>query len=285
MSLRADVGLLTLSILFLGCSTDVGTPELVDTEAETIVRGKTDDKHAAVMLLDVLTLDGGERFCSATLYEARTLVTAAHCLEDAGLVLAYFGNDFFGDFEQLFEEPANWIDFRLAEHWEAHPKWNPATLNADIAIVRLDRDVPMRPIPLANRNIGKPYEGDRMTVVGYGAAGLDEEGFPVDALVKRRGTMVYRGNPPAKPLPPNSHPGLHDKKIRDQLMHLDGAAPSSNACAGDSGGPVLVTIKGEEQIAGVISWGDDDCNAYTYAVRVHDFHPFLHKPAKGPKAH
>ncbi|HLV66311.1 MAG TPA: trypsin-like serine protease [Polyangiaceae bacterium] len=280
MSLRADVGFLTLSILFLGCSAELGSPEPVASDAETIVRGTIDDEHPAVMLIDVLTFDGGETFCSATLYAERTLVTAAHCLENAAIVFAYFGNDFFGDFEQLFEDPATWTNFRLSESWEVHPKWDPATLNADIAVVHLDRDVPFRPIPLAKRNIGRPFEGERMTIVGYGATGFDEMGFPVDALVKRRGKAVYRGSPSAKPLPPDPHPGLGDKKIRDQLMELDGSPPHSNACAGDSGGPVLVTIKGEEQIAGVASWGDAQCNDYAYYVRVHDFHPFLKKAAK-----
>jgi secreted trypsin-like serine protease len=214
------------------------------------------------------------------------VVTAAHCLDDAVFALVYTGNDFFGDFDELGNDPATWMHWRMTEQFEVHPKFDAATLNADIGVVYLDRAFPIKPIPLAIRDIGRHYEGDKVEIVGFGASGLDDTGVPVDAYVKRKGKTYYQGLPRIKPLPVNPHPGLLKPKIRAQLMQLEGSAPKANACAGDSGGPALMTFHGHQHIVGVSSWGDDFCNDFAYYVRVHDFLPFLGKAVlKSMKTH
>ena len=125
------------------------------------------------------------------------------------------------------------------------------------------------------REIGHHYVGDKVEIVGYGATGLDSNGVPVDALVKRKGRTFYQGLPRINPLPVNPHPGLLDPKIRRQLMQLEGSAPKANGCFGDSGGPALMSFHGRQHIVGIASWGDDFCNDFAYYVRVHDFLPFL----------
>jgi hypothetical protein len=135
----------------------------------------------------------------------------------------------------------------------------------------------VRPIPLAFRDINNHYIGAKVEIVGFGASGLDDNGFPVDAFVKRKGKTFYQGLPKIKPLPVNPHPGILIPKIRAQLMQLEGSAPKSNGCFGDSGGPSLMKFHGRSYVVGVTSWGDDFCNDFAYHVRVHDFLPFLGK--------
>ena len=68
-------------------------------------------------------------------------------------------------------------------------------------------------------------------------------------------------------------------KIRAQLMQLEGSAPKSNTCFGDSGGPSMFKFFGKHYIVGITSWGDDFCNDFAYHVRISEFLPFLGKAA------
>jgi hypothetical protein len=281
MSFRLNM-LVPVAVLLAGCGaapeSDPATEEVAE-DSEAIVRGTIDDGHAAVMALDIFNEDGSETFCTGALYAKKVVVTAAHCLEQAVLVLVYNGNDFFVDFDELGNDPETWVHWRMSEQFEMHPKYDPATLNADIGVVYLDRALPIHPLPLALHDIGHHYIGDKVEIVGYGAAGLDSNGVPVDAYVKRKGKTFYQGLPRINPLPVNPHPGLLIPKIRAQLMQLEGSAPKANGCFGDSGGPALMSFHGRQHIIGVASWGDDFCNDFAYYVRVHDFLPFLGRAA------
>lgn len=272
-----------LLLLLAACS---AAPEVetVGVAEESIVRGEVDDGHAQVMALMIPNLDGSETLCTGTLYAKRTIVTAAHCLTNAAIVFAYHGNDFFGDFEQLFFEPSGWTNWALGTEWKLHPKWDPATLNADIATIYLDRDPPFKPMPIALHNISNRYEGDMVEIVGYGGIGSDDNASTIDSYTKRSGFSTFQGSPMKTPLPPNPHPGLGIKKVRDQLMELSGADPLANPCFGDSGGPALMEFFGKQHIVGVGSWTGDFCEEFSYYVRVHDFLPFLVKQAlKAPR--
>jgi hypothetical protein len=275
MSMRVSMKFAPLVLAIVGCSGAPEVEESTDQSSEAIVRGEIDDGHGAVMAINVSNLDGTETLCSATLYARQTLVTAAHCLDNAAFVLAYHGNDYWADFEQLFGDPAAWTNWSIGLDWQLHPKWDPNTVSADIAIVHLDRPTPVRPIPISFRDLNRHDIGERVEIIGYGAAGLDADGNPVDAYVKRSGRTRYLGIPSVRPLPPNPHPGLGIRKIREQLMELEGDAPKANGCFGDSGGPALVRSFGKQRLVGVGSWVGDDCEDFSYYVRVHDFLPFL----------
>lgn len=282
MSFRFKMTYAPLALFLAACGAAPEAEPVDESVAEStdaIVRGKTDHGHPAVVALDIFNEDGSETLCTGAVYAKKAVVTAAHCLQNAVLVLVYTGNDFFVDFDELGNDPATWVHWRMSESFEMHPKYDPDTLNADIGVVYIDRAFPFRPLPLALREINHRYVGDKVEIVGYGASGLDDTGTPVDGYVKRRGKTVYQGAPRIRPLPVNPHPGLLNPKIRGQLMQLEGSAPKSNGCYGDSGGPALMTFHGHQHIVGVASWGDDFCNDFAYYVRVHDFLPFLAKAA------
>jgi hypothetical protein len=273
-----------VALLLAACSAapDETDPALAEG-SEAIVRGTTDDGHDAVVALDLFKEDGSATFCSGTLYAKKVILTAAHCIDGAIAALVYSGDDYFTDMDELANDPSMWTHWRLVdlpEKFEVHPKWDPATGNSDIGVVYIDQPFAgVRPIPLAFRDINHHYYKDSVEIVGFGATGLDDMGNPVDSYVKRKGKTFYQGPPRIKPLPVNPHPGLLIPKIRAQLMQLEGSAPKSNACFGDSGGPALMRFHGHQQIVGVASWGDDFCNDFAYYVRVHDFLPFLGKAA------
>jgi hypothetical protein len=252
---------------------------------QAIVRGELEDGKNQVMALLVSRDDGGQALCSGTLFAPRAILTAGHCLDHAAAVLAYFGNDFDADFPQLFDPtvpPENW---RFGVEWRQHPRFDLATLDSDVAVVHVDRDLPFQPLPLSFQHVSDQRRGERVAIVGYGAEESDETnaGGP-GAFIKRSGETVFQGTPPRRPLPPNPHPGLTNQRIRHQLMQLDGSAPHSNACFGDSGGPALMRAQGRKhgpkEVVGVFSWTGDFCEDFSYYVRLDQVAPFVLKEAR-----
>jgi len=283
MSFRLNTGFAPLALLLAACGAapDAEQSEPVAEDSEAIVRGRADDGHPAVVAVNTFNEDGSESFCTGALFAHKAVVTAAHCVDGAALGLIYSGSDFYGtDSFELANDPAEWVKYRLVDKFEVHPKWDPATGNSDIAVVYLDRAFEgVKPLALAFADLDRHFVGLPLEIVGFGAAGLDQDGFPVDAYVKRKGYTYYQGAPKIKPLPPNPHPGITNPKIRAQLMQLEGSKPLSNGCFGDSGGPSMFKFFGKHYIVGVTSWGDDFCNDFAYHVRISEFLPFLGKAA------
>ena len=116
-----------------------------------------------------------------------------------------------------------------------------------------------------------------MTIVGYGASkSNDALGTSVEGVgVKRRGTSPFVGAPVFNPLPPDPHPGLLNATVRNGLMQLNGKAPNSNACAGDSGGPAIRNVGGQDFVFGISSWGGNFCEDFSYYTRLDPFLPFV----------
>jgi secreted trypsin-like serine protease len=50
---------------------------------------------------------------------------------------------------------------------------------------------------------------------------------------------------------------------------------NKDACNGDSGGPLVVPVLGEYKLAGIVSWGSENCNTYGGYTRVSDFDTWI----------
>ena len=50
---------------------------------------------------------------------------------------------------------------------------------------------------------------------------------------------------------------------------------NKDACNGDSGGPLVVPVLGEYKLAGLVSWGSNNCNTYGGYTRVSDFETWI----------
>lgn len=248
----------------------------VGEESENIVRGQVEKRLPQVVAVHFIGY-GGTTLCSGTYIAPRVVATAAHCMRadqipDQGFV--YFGKDYLNDVNDLPSIPApgarsNWA---RVETSVVDPNYSASVNYPDLSILFLDRDLPFDPIPLDRHHIAD--RTDSGEIVGWGANKADTpdlsqvEGYGI----KRSAKVKILGSPTAADYHSDDpNPGILDATIRPNLLKTDGHAPHSNACAGDSGGPLLVERHGEQQLAGVMFWTGLSCEDYAMYTRIDPF--------------
>lgn len=207
---------------------------------------------------NVVFLNSPAGICTGTLINARTILTAAHCVTDKnGAILA----DPLSTVEFSPDADAPTERYTFMNGVSLHPGFEYLEMTNDIALISLQ--VPLAeytPVRLIGRNDAMPAIGTVVRFVGYGATGTgssapDHSG-PYD-YKRRVGETILGGyglnlagqtyiigefTDPSGPLPPGT-----------KLPPLQGGLAS-----GDSGGPLfMVTADGLVQI-GIASWVDND---------------------------
>lgn len=211
------------------CSSSEGKLALGQA-SQPILRGQPDREHPQVM---VLAHEAGS-LCSGTLIDvlgnSGFLLTAAHCVtEDAEgaprlppeqfVVLA--GEDFLGATSA----------FPVAA-LSVHPGYDGSFAVDDVAIVRIDLgEAPPPPvIPPLFAQEDTLRADDSLLFVGYGRTEREE-----DNSLRRHVTR--------------------DIALLDGDVIAYSQEDGTGTCFGDSGGPGLVTLQGQERVAAVVSGG------------------------------
>jgi hypothetical protein len=276
---------LWLTALGAGCvaGSDAGDPNTVGVQP--IVRGTAESGFPQVVLLRAVLQNGGWIGCSGTYIGPRLVVTAAHCVRPGLLapngIYVYYGTDYETDLAQLPNipppgQPSVWAQ---SDSWERHPDYQASVNYPDLAVVYLDRELPFDPMPLFPGPVNKPWIGTQAEVVGWGGSkALTADISQVEGFgVKRSGFETIVGSPTAADYHADDpNPGILDPAIRANLIKLDGAAPNSNTCAGDSGGPMFITTNHTTYQAGVGFWTGLYCEDYAIFTRLDPFRGFLH---------
>jgi tetratricopeptide (TPR) repeat protein/V8-like Glu-specific endopeptidase len=171
----------------------------------------------------------GRSYCTGTLVDPLTVVTAAHCLRryktkerDFSIAKLYIGEGAKdGKFEGQYELSSYWI----------HPFYNIGYQN-DVGIVRLknpitDPKVQFTPVPSKKEIQDILFANQPLKVVGFGRT--EDNGFG-------------------------------EKKSVDILLnHVDfeefsaGGRAGHDSCNGDSGGPVFFESNGQKTLIGIVS--------------------------------
>jgi hypothetical protein len=196
-----------------------------------IIGGAEATGDPAVVLLvsypeDLSTFDS----CTASVIGDRVLLTAAHCL-DPETHSGYSFGVFTGADASAYETAAT-LAPQLAPVKEVvlHPDYDrePPFL-ADIGVAILEEAVSIEPLPFQREALGEDVVGKPARIVGYGQAKYEEP-----SATRRAATTVVAA-----------------------LGDVDTVSVGDlerRSCIGDSGGPALVEIDGEERIVGVDSY-------------------------------
>jgi Trypsin len=211
------------------------------TIAAAAVFGGTPVAPAETPWLVSLTTRGP--FCGGALIAPDRVLTAAHCVQGSGP----------GDFHVRLN--GRRLAFRGA-YFPARYRLIPSPVEPesvsssgsvnDIAIIVLERPVTgVAPLPIAAT---PPADGEATLTVGRGATGPRSGGSssPLGAAQQVLPTPACHEQYGADLL----HPALH-------LCTQDPTPRAAQACAGDSGSPVMVRREGALQVAGVVTWGGE----------------------------
>jgi secreted trypsin-like serine protease len=239
MHRSARAGLASCLVLS-GC---LGAPAPVEDRQSAIIGGTLDTADPGVVLLfaQVPGAQSGS-LCTAEIVSPHVVITAAHCVSPSEVgqgaqFVVYPGNDF---------NQATQAELLPVKETHFNPLFDSNNLDAgnDIGVAILQNPIATPPLTMNRAPLTTAMQGQPVRFVGYGLSDAQQQ---TGAGVKRTTTTT-----------------LTD--FTSVLVHFtDG---THETCNGDSGGPAFMTFNGQEEIVGLTSFGDVNCDQGGYDTRL-----------------
>ncbi|MFE7136034.1 trypsin-like serine protease [Streptomyces sp. NPDC057638] len=225
-----------------------------------IIGGKETTISAAPWMAQLyFVVDGDLYSCGGAVIAPTKIATAAHCVEgvkwkETGEVV--LGATKAADYSEATPKYFGGTPYGVVRQWH-HTKYDPYSLENDVAVLTLDKPTTIKPLPLAQPTDTAIYKsGTDGKVYGWGRTGTGLGDGSSDTLKVADADVVSDTKCKA------AYPSGVAKFVAGQML-CAGAAPtgqdetSETTCHGDSGGPLVVGGR----LAGIVSWGDPDCVA------------------------
>ena len=239
---RRGMGIVCSLAVLCGCAAtgDRGGSEGDGRRGTPIVNGQeTSDYPEAGVLLQQ-----GQAFCTGTLIAPRAVLTAGHCVDGQDASSFTFG---IGPSQDQLE-----YEIPVAGA-VAHPQFDMQQLVNDVAVVTLAEDAPIAPMPM-NQAMDQSWIGRSVKLVGYG---VDDGPSQSNAGVKRMVDVTI-------------------DQVDATTLHYT-TQNGQTACNGDSGGPAFADEGGQLVVAGITSYGDQNCQEYGVYTRVDAYLDFINE--------
>lgn len=232
---------MTLLLLFISLFLH-HIPSFAGDLNQQIVGGVPATKGEFPFIVSIQGDDG--HFCGGSLIRKDWVLTAAHCVQDGGVSHIYVGlynTSSTGEAEH-FRPAAIFYD----------PEFNMDTMDHDYALIRLDGESKLAPVPLNQNDVA---DGTNTTTAGWGT--VKEGDFSLPNILRKVDVPLV-----SKETCEKSYP----KKITDRMLCAGLAKGGKDSCQGDSGGPLLIKKNGQPLLIGIVSWGEGCARAKYYGI-------------------
>jgi len=238
---------ISLSELTLNDTEDVTMPIIQNlTEVDRIVKGRKTKPGEFPWMVAMMNRD--RQFCGGSLINSRTVLTAAHCVEQMSA----------NDVKNLKLQLGDWNIYSKADGAHVvrtvsavkyHKGFSQKHLRNDIALLIMDKPVQytnrIQPVCLHTGNPSVDTGSMQADVAGWGALSeggkqpSDLRAVSVRVLTRGQCRQKYSGNA---------------NKISDGMV-CAGSDNGEDSCQGDSGGPLTIDSRSQAKQIGVVSWG------------------------------
>ncbi len=212
--------------------------------------------------------ESGNLMCGGSIIAGNWIITAAHCTENEDGSSVPVSEMFIKAGATNPYNASEGKRYQISE-FILHEDYNSKTLDNDIALLKLKDpvDVPnARPIKLVTKDDareGATDPGVISWVTGWGLTNLSPEELP------------YKLQKVQLPIVSREQASTVWRRISDNVIMAGYNDATRDACNGDSGGPLVVPVSGEYRLAGITSWGSEDCDTYSAYTRISDYESWI----------